>query len=218
MTHLPLVRYIANKNIPAIISTGTANLEEVDQTVKAFLGTGNHSLMLMQCTASYPAPIESLNLRAISTMKQTFQLPVGLSDHSQDPLIGPLSAVALGANLIEKHFTLSRRLPGPDHSFSIEPSELNLMVKSIREVEQALGNGEKITHVVESELRGFARRSIFATNDIHAGDVITPDSIAVLRCGNIPPGLEPKYYDELLGKVVTRDIPAESAIHMGDYA
>ena len=155
MTHLPLVRHTASKGKPVIISTGTAHLEEVDETVDAFRQTGNQGLMLMQCTASYPAPTETLNLRAITTMQQSFGVPVGLSDHSRDPIIGPLAAVGLGANLIEKHFTLSNRLPGPDHEFAVEPGELRQMVQQIRQVEQALGSGDKAVQSVETELRGF---------------------------------------------------------------
>lgn len=218
MTHLPLVRHIASKGKPVIISTGTANLEEVSETVEAFYETGNQDLMLMQCTAAYPAPVGSLNVQAITTMKNAFGVPVGLSDHSRDPLVGPMAAVSIGGDLVEKHFTLSNRLPGPDHSYALEPSELRLMVQKIREVQEALGSGEKAALPVEAELRKFARRSIFAIRDIAVGDVFSPDKVAVLRCGNLTPGLEPKYYDQLLGSVATRNIKAESAIGSGDYA
>jgi len=218
MTHLPLVRYIAGKGKPVIISTGTASLEEVDETVEVFFETGNRDLMLMQCTASYPAPVESLNLRAIPTLKDAFQVPVGFSDHSLSPLVGPLAAVALGADLVEKHFTLSTQLPGPDHAFSLEPDELKSMVRSIREVELSLGSGVKETQPVEEELRGFARRSVFAIKDISAGDSLTPNNIDVLRSGNLEPGLAPKHYDEILGNKANRDIQAGSAIQREDYA
>jgi len=218
MTHLPLVRYIAQKGKPVIISTGTANLEEVDETVEAFYQTGNQNLMLMQCTASYPAPVGSLNLRAITTMQDAFGVPVGLSDHSRDPLVGPTAAVALGADLVEKHYTLSNRLPGPDHSYAVEPDELRLMVQKIRQVEAALGNGEKAVQPVEAELRAFARRSIFAIIDIAPGDTLTAENVAVLRCGNSSPGLEPKYYLETLGKTAQRNIPVGSAIQGEDIA
>lgn len=217
MTHLPLVRHIANKGKPVIISTGTANLEEVRETVEAFFETGNQDLALMQCTAAYPAPVESLNLRAIATLKDAFGIPVGLSDHSRDPLVGPLAAVALGADLVEKHFTLSNRLPGPDHAFAVEPAELCSMVQRIREVDQALGSGEKTSQSVEAELRRFARRSIFATRNVAAGETLTPANVAVLRCGNQAPGLEPKYYDQVLGSAARGDILEGSAIRTGDY-
>ncbi|MBI3953638.1 MAG: N-acetylneuraminate synthase family protein, partial [Chloroflexi bacterium] len=161
MTHLPLVQHVARKGKPVIISTGTADMGEVAATVEAFLQTGNKRLMLMQCTTFYPAPLESLNLRGMVTMKDAFGVPVGFSDHSRDPLVGPLAAVALGANLLEKHFTLSNRLPGPDHSYALEPLELRLMVQKMREVEQALGSGKKEVQAAEAELRRFARRSVF---------------------------------------------------------
>lgn len=218
MTHLPLLRHIAQKSKPVIISTGTANMEEVHETVETLLQTGNEDLMLMQCTASYPAPLESLNVRTIVTMKNVFGVPVGLSDHSRDPLVGPLSAVAVGANLVEKHFTLSNKLPGPDHLFAVEPCELRLMVQKIREVERTLGSGEKVMQSVEAELRGFARRSIFATRDIAREETLTRENVAVLRCGKLAPGLEPKYYDEVLGRVTWRAIQVGSAIRREDYA
>ena len=218
MTHLPLVRYIAGKGKPVVISTGTANLEEVDETVEAFFGTGNHDLMLMQCTASYPAPTDSLNLRAIPTMKTAFRVPVGLSDHSRDPLTGPMAAVALGANLLEKHYTLSNRLPGPDHSFAVEPGELRTMVRKVRDVQAALGTGEKVADPVESELRTFARRSIFSTRNIVKGEPLTVENVAVLRTGNLEPGLQPKHYQDILGKTAQRSIDAGSAINRGDCA
>ena len=217
MTHIPLVRHIARKGKPVVISTGTANLEEVDETVEAFQQTGNNDLMLMQCTASYPAPVESLNLRAIVTMKESFGVPVGLSDHSLETLTGPMAAVALGANLVEKHFTLSNRLPGPDHSFAVEPEDLRRMVQMIRQVEAALGSGEKATQTVENELRGFARRSIFAISDIGEGETFTAENAAVLRCGELARGLEPKEYGNILGRVARRSIRQGSAVQAGDF-
>lgn len=218
MTHIPLVRYVAKKGKPVIISTGTANLEEVRETVEEFRGTGNDQLILMQCTASYPAPLDSLNVRVVQTLKQTFNVPVGLSDHSRDPLVAPLSAVAIGANLIEKHFTFSNELPGPDHRFALEPDELRLMVQRIRDVERTLGKGEKAVQPVETELRAFARRSVFATRDIPAGETLTPNNVAVLRCGKLSPGLQPKQYPEILGRRAARFIRAESAVTAEDVA
>ncbi len=218
MNHLPLVRHVAKKGKPVIISTGTANLDEVAETVHEFRRTGNDQLMLMQCTAAYPAPLDSLNVRAVVTMKSTFGVPVGLSDHSRDPLVGPLAAVALGANLIEKHFTLSNELPGPDHYFALEPAELQLMIQKVREAENALGTGEKEMHPAEAELRWFARRSIFAVRDIGIGEAFTEENIAILRCGKLKGFLEPKHFPDLLGKSAQRKISAESALQREDYA
>ncbi|HLE92828.1 MAG TPA: N-acetylneuraminate synthase family protein [Anaerolineales bacterium] len=217
MTHIPLIRHVAKKSKPVIISTGTANLNEVAETVDEFRRTGNNALILMQCTAAYPAPLDSLNVRAIASMKEAFGVPVGLSDHSRDPLVGPLSAVAVGANLIEKHVTLSNELPGPDHRFALEPDQLRLMIQKIREAERVLGNGRKEMHPVEMELRWFARRSVFAVRDIRAGEPFTEENIAVLRSGTLKASLEPKDFWDVLGKRARRNIPAESAIEKEDY-
>jgi len=212
LTHLPLVRHVARKGKPMILSTGAATLAEVREAVKACHGAGNHHLLLMQCTAAYPAPLESLNIRSIATMKAAFGVPVGLSDHSRDPVIGPLTAVAAGANLLEKHVTISNTLPGPDHRFAVEPGELRLMVKRIRTVEQALGHGTKAPHPVEAELRRFARRSIFAVRAIRQGQVITTHDVSILRNGHQPPGLPPHRWDEVLGRRARREIRPEEPI------
>lgn len=218
MTHIPLVRYVAKTGKPIIVSTGTATLEEVATTVEEIRLFGNDEVVLMQCTGAYPAPLESLNLRAIATMKRTFGVPVGFSDHSRDPLTGPMAAAAIGANLIEKHFTLDNNLPGPDHRFALEPDELQLMVQKVREVEQSLGNREKVVHPLEEELRNFARRCIFAIKDISEGEALTKENIAVLRCGNLEPGLDPKHFDEVLDKHAAHHIPAEQPIQDDDFA
>jgi len=218
MTHLPLVRYIAGKGKPVIISTGTANLEEVAETVEAFFETGNQDLALMQCTASYPAPVESLNLNAITTLKNEFRVPVGLSDHSRDPLVGPLGAMALGANLLEKHFTLSNQLPGPDHSYAVEPDELRLMIQKVRGVEQALGSGVKERHGTEDELYDFARRYIFSSRHIGKGEELTTENTVILRKGKLALGLLPKELGSVLGKKAARDIDPEHPLNLGDFA
>ncbi len=216
MTHLPLIRHIAKKGKPVIISTGTANLEEVRETVEAFYETGNQDLALMQCTASYPASVESLNLKAIVTLQQEFGIPVGLSDHSRDPLVGPMGAMGLGANLLEKHYTLSNQLPGPDHSYAVEPDELRTMIQNVRAVEDALGSGTKVRHASEDELHEFARRYIFSSTDIAKGDVLTTDNLVVLRKGKLSEGLAPKEWDGILGKKAARDIPSQQPLNQGD--
>lgn len=218
MTHLPLVRYIAGKGKPVIISTGTANLDEVREAVETVRENGHPPLMLMQCTAAYPAPLESLNVRAIPTMQEAFGVPVGLSDHSEDPLVGPLAAVAVGAALLEKHFTFSHELPGPDHRFALEPEGLRLMIRKVRELEQVLGSGDKRTHPIEGELRGFARRSIFAVQPIPAGTPLTTENVAVLRCGKQLAGLAPREFPCILGRTVARPIQAGTAVQPDDLA
>jgi len=200
-----------------IMSTGTATLDEVQDSVEAFYETGNKQLILLQCTASYPAPLDSINVRAIQTLKTEFDLPTGLSDHSRDPIIAPITAVACGANIIEKHFTLSNRLPGPDHKYAVEPKELADMVRCIHEAEIALGSGKKVMQPIEEELCRFARRSIFAIQNIKTGEIFTLENIAVLRNGNIEPGLPPSLYEQILGKEATHDINIEQGIREGDF-
>ena len=216
MTHLPLIRHIAQMGKPTFMSTGTGNADEVAEAVAAFRETGNGQIILNQCTAAYPAPPDSLNLRAITTLRDRFGVLVGLSDHSQDPLVGPLAAVSLGACSVEKHFTFSKSLPGPDHPFALEPSELRLMVNKIREVEMALGTGEKVPQQAEQELRQFARRSIFSIAEIAEGEELTPQNIAVLRHGKRGAGLEPKVFPALLGRPAARAIPAQTLLTDGD--
>lgn len=199
LTHAPLIEYVVRKGKPIILSTGCANMEEVKSAVELIRGLGHSELILLQCLAKYPAPLESLNLKTIPLLKRETGCPVGLSDHSREPVTAPITAVALGACVIEKHFTISNRLPGPDHSFALMPEELTKMVRAVRDAEAALGRGEKIHNHVEEELRIFARRSIFATRPIHAGETFTRENTAVLRNGNRPPGLPPNQYENLLG-------------------
>ena len=216
LTHHPLVRHVALKGKSMILSTGTANLDEVKETIREIEKTGNENFSLMQCTAAYPAPLESLNLRVIPALKEIFGVPVGLSDHSRDPVVAPLAAVGIGANLLEKHFTLSNRLPGPDHPFALEPPELKQMIREIRQAEKAMGNGQKVMQPVETELRSFARRSIFSVREIQAGETFSRENIAVLRRGVRTPGLEPKDFPRLLGKRALRRILLESSIQWED--
>jgi len=217
MTDIPLIEHIAKKGKPIILSTGTADLAEVQKSVGAISKTGNKNLVLMQCTAKYPAPLDSVNIRSIVTMRQKFNIPVGLSDHSREPDVAPMAAVALGANCIEKHFTLSNKLPGPDHKFAIEPKELVLMVRKIRQTEKALGSGKKVTLPVEQELRQFARRSVFSIGNIKKGDTFAKENIAVLRRGKVEASLHPEEYKTILGKSAKRDIAKNSSLSREDF-
>ncbi len=217
MTAVPLVEYAAKKGKPMLLSTGTANLEEVREAIRVVEKAGNKEIVLFQSTASYPAPLDSINVKSIVTMKKEFGVPVGLSDHSREFDVAPMAAVALGANLIEKHFTSSNRLPGPDHRFALEPDELKLMIQKIRAVESVLGSGVKETLKIEKELRQFARRSIFATRDIKKGERFGQDNIATLRCGMQKGELHPAEFKKILNKSASRDIRANEAIKSGDY-
>jgi sialic acid synthase SpsE len=212
MSHVPLIDHLLKKGKPLIVSTGASELEEVREMVDRVESRRNSGLALMQCTAAYPAPLESLNLRAMATMKQNFGTPVGLSDHSRHPLVGPMVAAAMGADLIEKHFTLSNRLPGPDHSFAVEPDELASLVHHVRAVEAAAGRPEKIVDPVEAELRRFARRSIFTTRRIAMGELLTRDNVAVLRCGQLDAGLPPSDLPRILGRRTSMTLEAEQPL------
>jgi len=218
MTHAPLVEAVARCGKPVICSTGAADLAEVEEAVRGFAATGNPNLILLQCTAAYPAPPASLNVRAVATMKTVFGVPIGFSDHSRDPVTAPTAAVAAGADVIEKHFTLSNDLPGPDHRFALEPHELKLMVESIRRTEVVLGSGEKKHGAVEKELREFARRSVFAVRDIAVGEVFSAENLDVLRNGNLPPGLPPAEFPRILGRKAARAVAAETALQREDVA
>ncbi|MBI4789813.1 MAG: N-acetylneuraminate synthase family protein [Chloroflexi bacterium] len=206
ISHIPLIKHIAAKNLPIILSTGTADLEEVAEAVNTIRQAGLREIVLLQCTAEYPAPIESLNLLALVTMRERFQLLTGLSDHSRDPVLAPTAAVTLGATIIEKHFTLSNSLPGPDHEFALEPDELATMVNRIRQTELALGTGIKQRQPVESKRTEFGRRCIFASQEIRPGDTFTKSNTAVLRCGELTAGLHPRYLDNILGTRAARQI------------
>ena len=216
ITHAPLIRHVARKKKPIIISTGTADLAEVRQAVEWCHAEGNHQIALLQCTAAYPAPLNTLNVRALVTMREAFEVPTGISDHSRDPLVGPMCAVALGANIIEKHFTLSNRLPGPDHAYAVEPAEFNAMVEAVRHIEQALGDGIKATQDVERELHRFARRFIYATRAIGQGEKLTAENIAVLRSGKLTTGLAPKHWDLVRGRTASRNIAEGKPIDADD--
>ena len=216
VTHIPFLRYVARKGKPIILSTGASNLNEVREALETIYSQKSEDVILLQCTASYPAPLEHINLKVMDTFKQAFQVPVGISDHSRDPFIVPYAATALGADLIEKHFTLDNSLPGPDHKYAIEPDELKIMVQGIRGVEKALGSPIKEVTGVEKELYNFARVRIHAVRDIRRGTVLTEKNIAILRSGKTKPGLDPKFWDLILGKRVVRNIKKYEGIGWED--
>jgi sialic acid synthase SpsE len=155
---------------------------------------------LLQCTAAYPTPPHAVNAPAITTLREATGQLVGLSDHWRDPVIAPVVAAALGACVIEKHFTLSNRMPGPDQRFAVEPHELKRLVQSVREAEAVLGTGDKKVLPVEDELRRFALRSVFAARAIAPGEVFSADNVRVLRNGANAAGLPPSAYPRLLGR------------------
>jgi sialic acid synthase SpsE len=218
ISHIRLIEFIAKTGKPVILSTGGATYEDIEWAINHFYRNGGKEISLMQCTAKYPAPLSTLNLKVIPELINRFNVPVGLSDHSRDHIIGPVGAVALGATIIEKHFTLHNKLPGPDHSFAITPDELKQMVKAIRQIEQASGSGKKEVQKEERELREYAQRSVQAIREIKKSDVLSEGkNIDVLRSGKQKQGLHPKDLAEIEGKKATRDISLGDGIQKSDY-
>lgn len=218
ITHSRLIEFVASTGKPLILSTGAATYEEIEWALSHFHKHGGKELTLMQTTAKYPAPLSALNLKAIPTLMKRFGVPVGLSDHSRDPVIGPVAAVALGATVIEKHFTLHNSLPGPDHAFALTPKELKEMVRAIRDAEQTLGSGEKLVLPEELELREYAQRGIQATKAIKKGEALKEGTnIDILRPGRQKKGLHPKFLQKIEGRRAKRNIPAGDGIASADY-
>lgn len=218
LTHLPLIRYIAQKGKPLIISTGASKgIEEIRQAVKTALSVSNDKICLMQCTAKYPAPLETINAKVIQTLKKEFGLPVGLSDHSQHALYGAAAALAVGADLYEKHFTISRKMKGPDHLFSLEPGELKDCISLIRNIEIALGKEKKELQEVEKELVNY-RRSIYTIKLIKKGDKLTQDNIKILRRpGDQEIGIEPADYGKILDQKAKKNLAAFKLLQKEDF-
>ena len=208
ITNFPLLRYIAKKGKPIILSTGMATLGEVEEALNVIGDEGVEDVILLHCVSNYPARIKDVNLRAIETLKQAFKLPIGFSDHTLG-ITASIAAVAFGACVIEKHFTLDRNLPGPDHKASLEPDELKEMVQTIRDVEKALGTGMKRPAKDEEEIKKVARRSIVAKVDIPEGAIITEDMLDVKRPGT---GVEPRYMKKIVGARAKVDIKRDDLI------
>ena len=207
INHVRLIEFLARTKKPILISTGASSYDEIDFAIKKIKENGNAKIALLQCTAKYPAPIDSLNLNVISTLKSKYGLPVGFSDHSLDPVVGPLLSVGLGATIVEKHFTMDKSLTGPDHMFALDPDELKLMIDSIRNADAAKGNSIKQVLNVELELQKFATRSIQATKNISKGDILSEgENFDILRPGNRIRGLNARFLDLVNGKKATKDI------------
>ena len=198
---LPLIRRIARTGKSVFMSTGMATLTEIDEAVHAFQEAGGKQLALLKCTSGYPALAEDMNLQTIPHLAQAFNLPVGISDHTLGIAV-PVAAVALGACIVEKHFTLSRHTPGPDSAFSLEPREFKEMVEAIRTAEKALGRVHYGVSRNEAKSRVF-RRSLFAVADVKAGEAFTAHNIRSIRPGH---GLHTRHLEEILRRVASRDI------------
>lgn len=211
LVDIPLLEYIASKNKPIIMSTGMASLEEIEEAVNAIYATGNRQLALMKCSSAYPAKSEEMNLTTICDMKKRFDIPIGLSDHSMGSF-SATTAVAMGANIVEKHFCISRAIKNPDSSFSMEPDEFRAMVEQVREVEKAMGN---VAYGVSEQEKSNAcfRRSLFAVEDIRAGEAFTPENVRSIRPAY---GLPPKHYKEILGKHAVRNLTRGTPLSFAD--
>lgn len=210
ITNLGFLSHVAKKMKPILLSTGMSDLEEVREAVKTIYKAGNKNLILLHCVSQYPTEPEDVNLLAMKTLEKEFQIPVGFSDHTLGIEI-PLAAVALGASVIEKHFTLDKKMPGPDHRASLEPEELRAMVEGIRKIEAALGNGEKKPAACERDTAQVARKSLVAARAISAGALLREEDVAVKRPGT---GLSPARREELIGSRAKKDIPAGTLFAM----
>lgn len=217
ISHLRLIEEIAKTGKPVIVSTGASTVDDIRWAVETFRSGSQAGLCLMQCTAQYPSGLASLNLGVIPYLKSLFGVPVGLSDHSRHHLIGPVAAVALGADLIEKHFTLYNRLPGPDHAFAVTPVELKEMVESIRLAEQVVGSACKSVQPVEEELFAYARRGLQAISEIGVGErLIEGLNFDILRPGKQPRGAHPKHIESINARAATRVIRLGEGIQLED--
>lgn len=202
ITNLNLMNHVARKGMPMIISTGMASLNEVEEALNTVRACGNEEILLLHCISNYPTDPVDANLLAIQTMIQEFSVPIGYSDHTMGSAVS-LAAVALGACVIEKHFTVDRTQLGPDHHISLEPGELAELVRGIRMVEAALGHGRKEPALAEEKVAVVARKSLVAAKEISSGSVVTEDMISFRRPGT---GLPPSMYNNLVGRIVCQDV------------
>lgn len=205
VTHYPLLKHISKKNKPMFVSTGAHDFSEICNTLDALIDWGATNIILLQCISAYPAPIHASNLRVIESFRDLEVLP-GLSDHTTHPTIAPVVATALGATVIEKHFTLSKDLDGSDHAVSLEPNELKHMVSTVKRAYEALGSREKEVLEIERETYEKGRRCIFAAQQIERGEILDEQNIKILRPGNRESGIKPADYEEVLGQPAKQDI------------
>ncbi len=209
----PVLRRVARTGLPVILSTGMCTLAHVGRALETLLAAGADQIAVLQCTTSYPAPFDQVNLRAIPAMARAFGLPVGLSDHTTGTHVG-VAAVALGACIIEKHFTLDRRLPGPDQKASLEPSELASLVRQIRDVEAALGDGVKQILTIEESVAPDARRFVVAARSLGEGHVLREGDICLKRAGG---GIPAPLYDLVLGMRLAEPVASDHPIEWAHF-
>jgi len=212
LTFYPLLEKVAKTDKPVILSTGMANILEIWEAIEVLRNNGCKEIILLHCISSYPTPYEDVNLNAIKTLKRIFNIPVGYSDHTLG-IIAPIVSVALGADVIEKHFTLDRNMEGPDHTLSADPEEFKEIVDNIRLVEKMLGGGEKIPMPSERDVIIEARRSVVAKRSIKKGECLSPDNLSFKRPGK---GIETKYLNIILNKKIKNDKEEDEIINWDD--
>lgn len=212
LTHIPLLDHISKKKKPTVISTGLSNISEVEEAVNTFHSNDNHNFSLLHCVSNYPSSLENLNLNVIETLKRAFGVPVGFSDHTLGKT-APVTAVALGADIIEKHFTLDREMEGPDQELSLPPDMFKDMVENIRGIEKGLGNGIK-KPVEGEEMIKNARRGITVRNTIEKGEKITEEDLKITRPER---GIEPKFYDVVVGKKAEKTIEKDEPLKWSHF-
>lgn len=208
ITNYPYLREIGQTGKPVILSTGMCELEEVKAAVRVLKDHGSRRITLLHCNTEYPTPMQDVNLRAMQTLREETGLPVGYSDHTQGIEV-PIAAAAMGAVVIEKHFTLDRNMEGPDHKASLEPEELRAMVQAVRNIESALGDGIKKPSPSEKKNRDVARKSIVAKTDIRKGEVFTEDNLTAKRPGG---GISPMHWNDVIGMTADRDYEQDEMI------
>jgi N,N'-diacetyllegionaminate synthase len=210
ITNLPYLRHVGSKGLPIILSTGMSTMQEVASALEILekAGAGRSNVTVLHCNTQYPTPLEDVNLRAMLSMQKELRVKVGYSDHTLGIEV-PIASVSMGATVIEKHFTLDRTMDGPDHAASLEPSELKQMVVSIRNIEKAMGDGQKKPTKSEQANMGVARKSIVASKNIKIGEQFTEENLAVKRPGT---GISPLRWDELLGIKSNKDFQADELI------
>ena len=212
ITNLPYLRHIGRMGKPVILSTGMATLKEVEDAVNVLResGTPKGEITVLHCNTSYPTPMEDVNLKGMLTIRDELEVKVGYSDHTLGIEI-PIASVAMGASVIEKHFTLDRGMEGPDHKASLDPCELKAMVNAIRNIENALGDGVKRPSSSEMKNKSMARKSIVAARDILEGEIFTKEDLVVKRPGT---GISPMKWDEIIGTIAQRDFSKDEAIEV----
>lgn len=210
VTNYPYLVEIAKTGKPVVMSTGMCELQEIDEAIKVLKTNGTSDITLLHCNTQYPTPYKDVNLRAMETLRNRYKVKVGYSDHTKGIEV-PIAAVALGAEVIEKHFTLDKNLPGPDHKASLEPKELAAMVSSIRNIEEALGSPNKTVSDSERENIAIARKSIVAAKNIKKGEVLTVDNLTTKRPGT---GISPMRWNEVLGSKAIRDFVEDEVIEI----